>query len=645
MLPIIDTDSVIKETIIDKKIDPFYNGEDNEINDINSDNLIIKNKNKSEHTYYFLICDKKGFMKVLNFNGIFNHYFKNYKKKIETNSNFNILKKEDVDIEPTMNHLLKNSRNKQKKVYDQPYVNLYATNIINREWRGHSDYITNVEFVEDPISTITISKDKYLRIWNEKFELIGEINVIPDENVTKFIKEKKVEWKFKVNEKKLLEKEVNEIVYILENIDIKEETKIIRGSQIDKDFNDPEKYEIDEKEGLIKKRNIIKKVEEEKIIKKNKLDFKSYSNSNNNKEDNNYQSNYEAILLKNISNKIETIIKNKPQNEGMGEISNNLMTSILENKNKKIKLLKTLNSKLIEFNKTNTKNDNNDNAKEESRRPSIKSIKKNKSKSNLLFINNNQDGDISPKSFKHSTIKVVEDNRKSILDHKKNLKIQLKFKEKAISNKKIISNKTSYGEFIINKAKKGNKKLKLNNQKEYLKESKSKNNQFNNTFSEMAALVLDKKSTSVHKSNYCLNRNNLYAEKFAYKPLYNEKEENEKKKNILPNIISKYLKENIKINNLNLKLNYEVREKTDDLIKTQYYLNNYKNCCRINANNSDFSTNKSNMFNCKNMWNDIISFTKDIIVKEEKMKKNLNNLGKYKKLYKSKSVVNIRKNE
>ena len=646
LLPNIKTDSVEKETIIDKKIDPFYNGDDNEINDINSDNLIIKNKNKSEHNYYFLICDKKGFMKVLNLNGIFNHYFKNYKIKIEANSNFNILKKEDVDIEPTMNHLLKNSRTKQKKVYDQPYVNLYATNIINREWRGHSDYITDVEFVEDPISTITISKDKYLRIWDEKFELIGEINVIPDENLTKCIKEKKVDWKFKVNEKKLLEKEVNEIVYILENIDIKEETKIIRGSQIDKDFNDPEKYEIDEKEGLIKKRNIIKKVEEEKNIKKHKFDFKSYSNANNNKEDNNYQSNYEAILLKNISNKIETIIKNKPQNEGMGEISNNLMTSILENKNKKIKLIKTLNSKLIELNRTNTKNDNNDNVKDESRRPSIISIKKNISKSNLLFLNNNQDGDISPKSFKHSTIKLVEDNRQLLLDHKKNIKIPLKFKEKALSYKKKISNKTSYGEFIINKTKKDHKNLKfINKPKEYPKESKSKNNQFNNTFSEMGTLILDKKGTSVHKSNYCLNRNNLYAEKFAYKPLYNEKEENEKKKNILPNIKSKYLKENIKINNLNLKLNYEVREKTDDLIKTQYYLNNYKNCCRINANNSDFSTNKSNMFNCKNMWNDIISFTRDIIVKEEKMKKNLNNLGKYKKFYKSKSVVNIRKNE
>ena len=126
-----------------------------------------------------------------------------------------------------------------------------------REWRGHSDFITAIQFIDDPISTITISKDKFLRIWDDKFELIGEINVLPDEsgnNMNRYLKERKVEWGFKVNEKKLLEKEVAEFVRILENIEIKEETKIIKGSKIDKDFNNPELYEIDDKEGLIPKR-------------------------------------------------------------------------------------------------------------------------------------------------------------------------------------------------------------------------------------------------------------------------------------------------------------------------------------------------------------------------------------------------------
>ena len=591
-------------------------------------------------------------MKILNLKGIFNKYLKDIKIKKESDSNFNLLKKEDVDVEPTINHLLKNSRNRQKKIYEHPYINLYTTRIINREWKGHSDYITDIEFIEDPICSVTISKDKFLRIWDEKFELIGEINTIPDEtNINKFIKEeKKVDWKFQINEKKLLEKEVNELVYILENIDIKEETKIIRGSQIDKDFNDPEKYEINEKEGLIKKREIIKVVEEDKTIKKPKFDFKSYHNDNNNKDDNIFQSNYEAILLKNISNKIESIIKNKPQNEGMGEISKNLMASIIESKNKKIKIIKSLNSKLSELHRTNTntKNESIDNKKEESRRPSLISLKKSannnsKSNSNLMYINdNNQEEEKTQKPFTLTLIKKDNLQKSNFI---KNRSVNYRQKAYVKSSCDTSRKNSKYEDLFINKTKKNVSYTKIkfiSNPKDYSKTSKNAINTFNHTFSDIS-ILLGKKTNNLHKSNYSLNRNNLYAEKFAYKPLYNEmNDEKEKKKNLLPNIHSKYYNENIKLNKINLNLNYEVREKTDDLIKTQYYLNNYKNCCRINPNNSDFSTNKSNLFNCKSMWNDIKSFTKDIIQKEEKKKKTLKNFGIFKKIYRSKSLVSIR---
>ena len=72
------------------------------------------------------------------------------------------------------------------------------------------------------------------------------------------------------------------------------------------------------------------------------------------------------------------------------------MAYIIESKNKKIKLIKKLNSKLGELhrNNTNTKNDSIENKKEDSRRPSIISLKKSannnsKSNSNLIYINDN----------------------------------------------------------------------------------------------------------------------------------------------------------------------------------------------------------------------------------------------------------------
>ena len=123
-----------------------------------------------------------------------------------------------------------------------------------------------------------------------------------------------------------------------------------------------------------------------------------------------------------------------------------------------------------------------------------------------------------------------------------------------------------------------------------------------------------------------------------------KKKKKKKKRKINYQIFNqnRYFNENINFNKINLNLNYDVREKTDDLIRTQYYLNNYKNCCRINPYNADFSTNKSNLFNCKNMWNDIKSFTNDIMEKEDKKKKTMNNFGNFKKIYRSRSLLSVR---
>ena len=63
---------------------------------------------------------------------------------------------------------------------------------------------------------------------------------------------------------------------------------------------------------------------------------------------------------------------------------------------------------------------------------------------------------------------------------------------------------------------------------------------------------------------------------------------------------------------------------------------------KINPNSSDFSSSKSMSYNQKNIWNEIKSFTKNIIEKEEKKRKSFNFNKTYKKLYKSKSATDIK---
>ena len=182
----------------------------------------------------------------------------------------------------------------------------------------------------------------------------------------------------------MLEKEVAEFVRILENIEINEETKIVKGSKIDQDFNNPDLYEIDEKEGLIPKREKPPVEEEDKNLNKPKYVIKSTTNVIENKDENDFQSNYEAIMLKNIAYQIEYIIKNEPENSGIGELSNSLMNSLIESKAKLAKLKKL---RINDFNKLSSPNEIID-KKSEVKRESVFSMKKSQnSKSNLINVN------------------------------------------------------------------------------------------------------------------------------------------------------------------------------------------------------------------------------------------------------------------
>ena len=572
-------------------------------------------------------------MKVLNLNGLFETYINSIVLEQDSSANFSLLKKETVDVSEIRQHLLKISQIRQENDFEKLYTNLYSTHIITREWRGHNDYITHLEFLEDPISTITISKDKYLHIWDENFELIGEINIFADElnsNLDKNIKEKRI-WNFKVNEKKLLEKEVAEFVRILENIEINEETKIFKGSQIDKDFNDPEKYEIDEKEGLIPKREKIIIEEEDKTLNQPIYVIKNNPNVNEAKEENDFQLNYEAIMLKNIAYQIDFLIKNPPSSEGMGELSNSLMNSLIERKTKMDKLKKL---RINDFNKLSRPKEIFEPINEIKRDSvfSNKKQEKNNTKSNLIPAYQDEQTLLKDKiSLKYEK---PMSNPLAISVKKNKSKITLKEK----SDIDILNNKTMYRSLFKGKSMDLFKKIKPE-VKPLSKTTKSLlGNKFRKTFSDINIFKGNKNKNNnlLHKTILSLNRNNLYAEKFAYKSFYNPEE-----KEGLPKINSTLLNRKMNFGKFKNNINFESRKKTDDIIKTQYYFNNYKNCVKINPNYSDFSSNKSNMFNYKNMWSDIKSFTRDFISREHKNKKTIN-FNKPKNLYKSRSTFDIK---
>jgi hypothetical protein len=102
------------------------------------------------------------------------------------------------------------------------------------------------------------------------------------------------------------------------------------------------------------------------------------------------------------------------------------------------------------------------------------------------------------------------------------------------------------------------------------------------------------------------------------------------KNNFIPS-----LKDKLAEVNKNNSLNLNMKEKTEDIVRTQIYLNSYKNCCKIMPNNC-LSTNTSILLNYKNMWNHVKSYTNSIISKNTIPESRLPT--KRKKMARSRSV-------
>ena len=281
-----------KNEIIDKYNDPDL---------YNDNNTNIKKK------FYIMIGDSFGNIKIIDIYGLIkkNKYEKS--SKITNKSSFNLLKKEDINVETILNHDLRpKDENKLPK-----YINVYYK-MINAEFRAHMEDVTCIKIINEPFCFMTSSKDKYVKIFNFNCECLGAINSLP--KISKFLIPK-IEWNFKVNEEKILENEINEVVSIFEHEEIE---KIKVGSKLDEEI---ENIDIIEK---IKSEQPKKKID--KTENKRKFKFlqkhqkKKEANSMNDKINILYEDYYVKEAQKNIEKKLNEKFEDAGINEIMGDL-------------------------------------------------------------------------------------------------------------------------------------------------------------------------------------------------------------------------------------------------------------------------------------------------------------------------------------
>ena len=638
---------IYKNEVIDKYNDPdLYDDNNNNFDDEN----INEDPNHIRKRFYLIIGDSVGDIKVIDIYGLIKKNKYEKASKIISKSSFNILKKEDINVETILNHELKiKDENSLPK-----FTNLYYK-MICFESKIHHEDITSIRIIYKPLNFITSSKDKYIKIFNFDCECIGVINSLP--KISKY-DVKKVEWNFKINEEKILEDEIIDVVKIFENERIE---KIKVGSKLDKEIND-----IDIEEKIKQEQERKKKFDKTYIKRKFKYLEKEQKKKNRFGGDDKTDILYEDYFVREAQKDLEKKFVPICENQGMNEIATNLINSTVEIQNEekirkekeKEKVLKELDDMMIKSNekknkkKTHHKKEllhlNSLNSKKSVVNVDLSKTynpnnKDDKQKENLILnssdIDNNEQNEVKNNNIKNQgfnnikqrsfTINLQSEKQKNKIENMTpKEKTSIKFlptifekKNETINDEKESKNNVSK---LINEIEKENKsriKTPSNNSlKSYLNFSKHSKRE---KPIKLRKEIFDKNilDASVNKKDHNIKiQNSFFFEHFLKK-----KEKKERKNNSFANRTTKngFL---VKLKHLNLDTPY-INDKiifskgeTEKLLNYQFYKTSYNACCDINKHRS--INNESIKTNYHNNWSFVKYYTYEKKLKNRKLADN-----------------------
>ena len=285
-------DRKYKKEIIDPKISP--------------ENYDLTTDSNSEliQRYFLILGDTLGNIKMLDLMGLIKKHKINLPQKAYIKSSFNILKKDDINAETILNHNIMPIDEKRLPNFTNLYIN-----VIKKEFKAHNDEINCITILTEPLCFVTCSKDKFVKIWNINCDCLGVISpfIKINKNDKKF-----PEWTFKINDEKILEDEINEVVGIFEKVGAR---KILRGSKEDKEIDH---IEVEDK-------NVNQKPERKEERKRSDRNYDEKKEEKKGEyydEKNAYGEGYEKYFAQDKQNQIEGMING----ENIPKVGINQMT-------------------------------------------------------------------------------------------------------------------------------------------------------------------------------------------------------------------------------------------------------------------------------------------------------------------------------
>ena len=562
---------IYKDEIIDYEIDPnIYE----EINNDNNNNL-----KKIKNRIYLIIGDSQGNIKLIDLMGYVNKMQLEPASKVIIKSTFNILKKDDINVETILNHNISPISENNLPTYTNMYHKM-----IQNEFQAHSDEITCITVVKSLSCFITSSKDKFVKIYNYDCECLGVINALP--KLAKYEGDMP-EWKFNIDEKKILEEEINEVVGIFEKVGVE---TIIVGSKIDREVDN---IQITEKIENTKNKNL------EEFIDKSKKKFKKIEHPEPKPKqslgENRVVLTYEGFYVQEAERKIENLMKAEELNYGINEITSKVIGTVIDNNEKIKKQKKSEENKQKKIKETSKKEKDRE----------VKSMPKKSSSKNILSYNSKQNiskkikpTNIDQKISKlHVNLYNIEDSQKTLIPSTSILTYR---KENSQEKEKTLKEDL----------------LKITRTQKNLSIPKK-------TISNLEELIHNKIHKKRMKTNHKVrNRNNMFFEGLFARTFktrtHKDLLDTDRTAGLSKRKISKKLNAAMQLPYLGDNIIFNKGE-TEKLLNYQYYKTSYKACCQISKFNN--IPNSSMRANFRNNWEIVRDYVNN---KKENEQKKIN---------------------
>ena len=585
----------------------------NEVIDIEIDSELYLTKKESlaadevSPRFYLFVGDNFGNVKALDLVGFIKKNKIEPSSKATIKSSFNIMKKDDINVETLINHNLTPQGNNILP----KYTNLYHK-MIRNEFKAHNDAITCLTIIKEPLCFVTGGKDKFVKIWDFNCNCLGVINALP--------KLSKVDgelppWTFKINEEKILEDEIFEVVGIFEEVGVE---PIEVGSKMDKEVD---KIEVREKVEV----NEATKKEVTQFIKRKfkKLEKKDKNSKKTNTDENKVNLSYEGFYVQNAQRNIETMLEEEVPNVGINEITKKFIDNLVDNE----KVIRKKNQINKVENEINYNQEINEKNKIKSKKvvgffqkPNVifasqkvlhkYALGQYKSFSNLIS-NDKKDYKRMPKSiFTNSNSTSKE---KEIILRNKDIDTNNITSFNKMKTAKLINlNQTTYKTNNLDNKSKPISLLNLTD--DSLGQVLSKNKKINN--------CINLKKKKITGRNFNRFRDTFYSERFFGKTATSIRTETDKKKEKNKSV-NKFKKNlvNLELPFLNDNIIFQ-RGETEKLLNLQFYKTSYKACCEITKQND--MPNTSIQKNYQNNWKLVEQYAKDIRNRRSDLKKSRN---------------------